>query len=298
MASAHAAAQPRGMPPSPSNTKSMKNLLLRSLSGIVYVGVIVAGLMLGHTVFKCFVELLTFLALQELLGLCNRHNTPTAALLLDLAGGAVLVLAVYGLAAADPHAALIYAALFTAYLVLRLVVQLFIHPAAPLECLAYSLMGQLYVALPLALMAAVYCRMPQGPMWLLAMFVMIWLNDTGAYCTGSLLGRHKMSPRISPKKSWEGFAGGVAFSIAGAMVMRGCWPGAWGALSFVAMGGMAVTVSLFATWGDLAESLIKRTLGVKDSGRLIPGHGGILDRIDSLLLVSPALCLYLLLVML
>ena len=124
---------------------------------------------------------------------------------------------------------------------------------------------------------------------------MIWLNDTGAFCVGSMIGRRRLFERISPKKSWEGFWGGMAFSIIAGILLYLFGDGIFGVFDdspwrWVALG---IVVPVFATWGDLAESLLKRTVHVKDSGHLIPGHGGILDRIDSLLLVSPAVVIFL-----
>ena len=153
-------------------------------------------------------------------------------------------------------------------------------------------MGQLCIALPLGIMS-MYYTLNDGTALLLAMFVMIWLSDTGAFIVGSLLGRHKLFPRISPAKSWEGFFGGIIFVIASAFVMKYCFGAYFTSTSLAALCGMGVTTAVFATWGDLVESLIKRTLGVKDSGNILPGHGGILDRIDSLLLVIPATLIYL-----
>ena len=130
-----------------------------------------------------------------------------------------------------------------------------------------------------------------GMLIALFMFVCIWLNDTGAYLVGCTIGKHRLFERISPKKSWEGFFGGMVFCIAA------------GAFAHLLIGGsqaiwipFAIIVSVFATWGDLVESLIKRTAGVKDSGNIMPGHGGVLDRIDSLLFVAPAILAYLFLV--
>ena len=122
---------------------------------------------------------------------------------------------------------------------------------------------------------------------------MIWCNDTGAYVIGSKFGQHgryRLFPRISPKKSWEGFIGGIFFSVVAAVLMSLFMDNM---LSMPLMIGLGFLVSIFATWGDLAESLVKRTVGVKDSGKFMPGHGGILDRIDSLLLVIPAMLCYL-----
>ena len=135
-----------------------------------------------------------------------------------------------------------------------------------------------------------------GFMLLLALFVLIWVNDTGAYCVGSLTakrpqGNHKMAPHVSPKKSWEGLIGGVVFTLAAAMVLYryGWFDGlraehnGWSlALLF------GLLTSVFGTLGDLMESLFKRSIGVKDSGRFLPGHGGVLDRFDSILFTAPA----------
>ena len=178
------------------------------------------------------------------------------------------------------------------YLTFRLVMQLYSQESSPLTNIAYSYMGQMYIALPLGLMS-MYYTLPDGKFLLLAMFIMIWLNDTGAFLVGSMIGKHKLFPRISPNKSWEGFIGGVVFAIASSFVFKYCFPSYFENISIFGLAGMGAVVGAFATWGDLVESLIKRTLGVKDSGKLLPGHGGILDRIDSLLLVIPASLLYL-----
>ena len=135
----------------------------------------------------------------------------------------------------------------------------------------------------------------------LSVFIFLWVNDTGAYCTGSLLGRHKLFPRISPAKSWEGSIGGAIFVLAAAyaigyydnmLVMDGDNSGR-GLLSIPAWLGLGLVVVIFGTWGDLVESLFKRTLGIKDSGNILPGHGGMLDRFDSSLLAIPAAVVYL-----
>jgi phosphatidate cytidylyltransferase len=125
---------------------------------------------------------------------------------------------------------------------------------------------------------------------------MIWLNDTGAYCVGSLLGKHRLCERLSPKKSWEGFFGGLVFCIAAGIVASYILSDSIYSFMIITI-SLGVVVCVFATVGDLFESLIKRTLHVKDSGNLIPGHGGILDRIDSLLFVAPAVFFFYALVM-
>ena len=123
----------------------------------------------------------------------------------------------------------------------------------------------------------------------LLLFVLIWLNDTGAYLVGSALGRRKLFPRISPGKSWEGFLGGLAIVACAALLMSPLFP----ELAWYHRVALSVVIVGVGTWGDLVESLIKRTAGAKDSGTLLPGHGGILDRFDSVMLATPAALLYL-----
>ena len=124
----------------------------------------------------------------------------------------------------------------------------------------------------------------------LSMYVFIWINDTGAYLSGVTLGKHKLFPRISPKKSWEGSIGGALATTASAFAIAHLFP----FMSVAQWIGMALVVVVFGTFGDLTESMMKRHLDIKDSGRILPGHGGILDRLDSMLLAIPAVVIYLL----
>lgn len=278
----------------------MKNLILRSITGIIYVGLICAAVLAGGWSYIVFFGLIAILALEEFYNLTNAsaggENMTT--LVIDVVGGLILCvgLGIVNTGVLSPFTmAVLGGTFFTVYLlylIVRLVLQLYNQEASPLTNLAYSYMGQMYIALPLGLMS-MYYTLPNGTHLLLAMFIMIWLNDTGAFCVGSLLGKHKLFPRISPNKSWEGFFGGVFFAIASAFVFKYGFGDYFDNISIGGLCGLGVVVAGFATWGDLVESLIKRTLGVKDSGSLLPGHGGILDRIDSLLLVVPASLLYL-----
>ena len=123
----------------------------------------------------------------------------------------------------------------------------------------------------------------------LSIFIFNWVNDTGAYCTGMLFGKHKLFERISPKKSWEGSIGGSVFCIISSFILAHFFP----FMSTEVWIGLALTVVIFGTWGDLTESLLKRRLGIKDSGNILPGHGGMLDRFDSAILAIPAAVVYL-----
>ncbi|MDE6066107.1 MAG: phosphatidate cytidylyltransferase [Duncaniella sp.] len=278
----------------------MKNLVKRSLTGIIYVALIVGAVLAGGWWFVGLVSLFAVLAIHEFGTLCNASDggEKVIAQTVDIVGALIMSvgLCCVNMGLLTPHTTAVlggtFFTMYLLYLVVRLVIQLYSREASPLTNLAYSYMGQLYIALPLGLMS-MYYTLPDGQALLLAMFVMIWLSDTGAFITGSLLGRHKLFPRISPGKTWEGLIGGVIFVIFSAIIMKMYFGWAFSSMSLGILCGMGVTVAAFATWGDLVESLIKRTLGVKDSGHLLPGHGGILDRIDSLLLVVPASLVYL-----
>jgi len=136
-------------------------------------------------------------------------------------------------------------------------------------------------------------RLDQGILWVFLVLVIPWAGDTGAYFAGRAFGRHPMSPRVSPKKTWEGFAGGITLSIVGVFIVRAASPSSLGVLDGLLLGAGLGAVAVV---GDLSESLLKRSYDVKDSGWIMPGHGGLLDRVDSLLFVGPLLYLYLTLV--
>ncbi len=191
------------------------------------------------------------------------------------------------------------ARIFLPYLLLLLylmIAELYLKKSNPLGNWAFTMLSQLYIALPFALLNILaYHNNPAessvsyNPILPLSIFVFLWLNDTGAYCIGSLFGRHRLFERISPKKSWEGSAGGAIFAIAASFAFACFFP----FMSMAQWIGLALTVIVFGTWGDLTESLMKRQLGIKDSGNILPGHGGMLDRFDSTLMAVPAAVAYL-----
>ena len=262
----------------------VKKFIIRAISGILYGVLIIASLVIDNELlFDILFGLIAVLGIHEFNHLMSAEGRNIEKSL-DAVGGLLLFLVpviwVIG-------GSTLGIGLYLAYLVARLVVQLYIKQGNPLTSLSASLMGQVYVALPLSILSSLYHFV--GQYMVLAMFAFIWISDTGAYMVGCLIGKHRLFERISPKKSWEGFFGGLGLSIIIAALAARFIPE-----DFVLLSGyaqwivFAVLVTIFSTWGDLCESLIKRTVGVKDSGKLIPGHGGILDRIDSLLLVALA----------
>lgn len=278
----------------------MKNLLLRSFTGIIYIGVIVAGILLGGWYLLVMCLLLGILGLAEFYGLSHKSiaRHPISFLLLDLIGACLLIFHSFDLCKQifvhniniTTTDVLLSAMPYACYMIARFILQLYSRETNPLNSLAYTIMGQLYIAVPFALLPLLYYY--TSPYLVLAMFILIWLNDTGAFIVGCTIGRHRLFPRISPKKSWEGFFGGLAFCIGAAFVFHYAFPQHFGTFNVIDLVGLSVIVSAFATWGDLIESLIKRTVNVKDSGNLLPGHGGMLDRIDSLLCVIPTTLCY------
>jgi len=158
-----------------------------------------------------------------------------------------------------------------------------------IEDIAVTLFGIIYVALLFAFQVAIHAG-PPGKKWLAFLYLVIWASDTGAYYVGTAFGKHRLYEKISPKKSIEGLMGGVLASVLVAILCKLWLVPLLGIIEAAALGAV---LALAGTVGDLAESLIKRSAGVKDSGTIIPGHGGILDRMDSILFAAPVLFFYL-----
>lgn len=268
----------------------MNKLLLRTVSGAVYVGLIVVSLAWGglwaFTLLCCFLAAAGMLELQKMTKGTSADHRVT--LILDVLIGLSIVASLY--LCQDSLKTYLLIGVEVAFLILlRAVMQLYIVRERPATDIALSMFSIGYVAVPLAI-ATVFANF-FGAHRMLLVFVMIWLNDTGAFLVGSAIGSHRLFERLSPKKSWEGFWGGLLFCVATGWLAAIVLPQYFGGTpwKYIVLGFI---VPVFATWGDLFESMIKRSVGVKDSGRIMPGHGGILDRIDSLLFVAPASALY------
>lgn len=267
-------------------------MLKRAIFGALYVAVIVAGILCGPFIFLLLLLLLSTLAVNEFLTMVsprpgNAADAGIAVLLrsLDCVGAAVLVVTMWTGLFFLPGVIT-----YVLYVIMRLTVQLWITSQNPLNSLAASMMSQLYIALPVGIMSIIFRLSPH---LLLLLFILVWVNDTFAYLSGRALGRHKLWERISPKKTWEGFWGGTIMTMVVAALCSLFASEYFAGIEIVPMSILGLIVAVTGTLGDLVESLIKRTVGVKDSGQLIPGHGGILDRIDSILLVVPSSLVFL-----
>lgn len=283
----------------------MKNFITRTITGILFVAIMVTGICLRGDAMILLFALITGLTLWEFTGLVNEHVADTTVnRFITTAAGVYLFLAFAGYCTGIvPPSAFIPYLLTLIYLFIS---ELYLKQKNPIQDWAYTMLSQLYIALPFSMINVLSFQ--ADPLtgqiayhWLLPMsvFIFLWANDTGAYCTGSLFGRHKLFPRVSPGKTWEGSIGGAVIVLIIAAVIS-YFAGSDTSLSTLNAQlstlkwlGLGLVVVFFGTWGDLVESLFKRTLGIKDSGNILPGHGGMLDRFDSSLMAIPAAIIYL-----
>lgn len=275
----------------------MRNFIIRAVSGILFVSIMVVGISFNALAMVFLFTLITGMTLWEYTGLVNEIEGVAVNRFITTAAGCYLFVAMAGYCSEiTPSAVFIPYLLTVVYLFIS---ELYSKNRNALHDWAYTMLGQMYIALPFSMINVLSFRTdPAGDgvvyEWILplAVFIFLWANDTGAYCTGSLLGRHKLFPRISPGKSWEGSIGGGLLVVAVAFLIGWLSSPAM-PLSMLTWIGLGLVVVFFGTWGDLVESLLKRTLGIKDSGHILPGHGGMLDRFDSSLMAIPASVIYL-----
>ena len=279
--------------------EKMKNLLVRTFSGLVLTGVFVGAILWSQWSFGALLLLiliggmLEFYRLSEDTGISPQRwlglSIGVTLFLLNFVVARVFEQPVTERIGAIVFVLLVYVALALPTL---FVCELFRKSPTPLANLGATSLGVLYIALPLSLLLyfpALYAGGWQ-PFMVLCYILVIWANDVFAYVAGMTLGKHRLCERLSPKKSWEGFFGGVAGAVAvGLIVARLLDASLW------LWGGLALVAALAGVAGDLVESMFKRASQVKDSGHVIPGHGGILDRFDALLLATPYVFIYLLL---
>lgn len=185
-------------------------------------------------------------------------------------------------------------------IILIMVIELYRRDDKPFDSLAHTLFSIIYTALPFSMFpfsafshTGLDSLLPHGitsfsPGIIVGFFILLWTNDSGAYLVGISIGRHRLMKRISPKKSWEGFFGGLILAAVVAWLLSG-WLGVVDRMTWIII---SIIISIAGTYGDLVESMLKRSIGVKDSGTIMPGHGGFLDRFDSAVLSFPLVFLF------
>lgn len=262
---------------------NFKNLITRAVSGLFFVVIMVACIWLSGFYFLGLSLFLVVAGLMEFYRLSKELESVEVPRITGVAGGVLLCLTVFFAFYEAPKPQLM--ALNILYIPLLFIFELYRKKGTPLRNLSLTVMGWLYVALPLALLLYVE-SLPLGNRMVLAFFIIIWASDTGAYLVGVFIGKHKMFERISPKKTWEGFAGGLCFALMTGYVFHQFGMIEWTLEKWLYV---SITIFVFGVLGDLVESLFKRSLGIKDSGHFLPGHGGVLDRFDSALIAAPFL---------
>lgn len=295
-------------------TSAFNTLVVRTLSGIVLLVVVVGAVLLSPYTMLALMLAICVGGMYEFYKLGEASGTQPQKCV-GIAVGVIAVLlsfwmavgnAMPGLSVAIALAVVLFFGIFAA--------ELYRKKEKPLLNIAVTIAGIAYVALPLAMVitlpllgglsaesiggggafCSADCSISYNP-WILLLYIfLVWTNDIGAYLFGVTFGRHRLFERISPKKSWEGFFGGLATAV-GMGVLFG-WllapQGADPSAGMLLWGGLAVVVVVSGVLGDLVESMFKRSVGVKDSGRIMPGHGGWLDRFDALIYSAPFVFLY------
>jgi phosphatidate cytidylyltransferase len=274
----------------------LKNLILRIITGIIFLFILIGAIVWRSMSFGILFSIICSLALYEfytIIGNTKAHPQKFYGIALGFSLFALNYFVAFK--QAEPVVLLLIIPL----IFIMFISELFSENEDPFTNLAYTLLGFLYIAVPFSLlnyiiafpMNAVF-PYTHTPYLLLGFFIIIWTNDTFAYAVGSLIGRNKMFERVSPKKSWEGAIGGLIFAVLSAYLMSYYFtflsPDIWV--------GLAIVAVVFGNIGDFIESQFKRSVKIKDSGNWLPGHGGMLDRFDSIIFATPFVISYLVLI--
>lgn len=277
--------------------KKLKELAVRTASGVVLLLLFVGALVWSKWSAGALFAVILVGGLLEFYRLCRKKGVQPMSSVGVATSLAIFALAFavfnqWGSPATETTARVVLGALLYVMLIVptTFVCELWRKSATPIANIATTFMGIIYVALPMAMLLFIpQMLVGKWSAWAMMAFVsIIWVNDICAYLVGVSIGKHRLCERISPKKSWEGFFGGLVGAIGFAMLFGHLLGG-----NLVVWGGLGLVVALAGVAGDLVESLIKREADVKDSGSMMPGHGGFLDRFDALFIATPFALFYL-----
>ena len=259
----------------------------RAITGFFFVAVMLASVLLGVYAFTLFFLILSVLSVEEFYRLVSTGEVKP-----QKRWGLALTLSIYlpvclYFFKGEP---LQYMLICVPLSALIIIAELYRNKPNPFQNIAFTLFGVLYAAVPFSFFYGIaFTDGEYSSHYPLAFLILLWASDTGAYLFGISLGKHKLFERHSPKKTWEGFAGGMVTSLAAAGILSIYF----NELPYYHWLSISAIIVVFGTLGDLSESMLKRSLSVKDSGTLLPGHGGLLDRFDGLLLAAPLVFVYL-----
>ena len=272
----------------------MKNLIIRSLSGLILVAAFVAMIFVSKFTFLLLILFVTVGSMAEFFKLISKTGISPQRTI-SIVCGAIMVATNFFVALGIIDVKYFVINILPFAIIIS--VELYRKKENPFTNIAYSILGIMYIAIPMSVMCYIPVVRVDGvaqyaPMMIFTYMLLVWANDVGAYLVGVTMGKNKLFERISPKKSWEGFWGGIIFAIATGWVMSNFEPiiGKYWVL-------FSIIIAVSSVFGDLAESMLKRSVNIKDSGSIIPGHGGFLDRFDAMFVSAPILFVFLILFM-
>lgn len=267
----------------------MNNFVTRTITGSVFVIILVGSVILGQPFFGILFAIIALAGMLEFYKLIAKSGYKPQAV-----SGLILGLSLY-ISLAFLSGQDYFSRLFNINILILLlvfVIELYRKTETPFQNIAVTLTGVFYIALPMGLMSLMFHPLvKEGVTYyglVLGFLIILWTNDTGAYLVGSKFGKNRLFERISPKKSWEGSIGGGLLALAAAYACY-YYFGRFELWQWMVIGAI---IAVFGTLGDLVESMLKRSLGVKDSGSVLPGHGGILDRFDAVLVAAPIVYIF------
>ncbi|MDR2927634.1 MAG: phosphatidate cytidylyltransferase [Cytophagaceae bacterium] len=268
----------------------MSNFVQRLLTGAVFISFVLAGIAWNEYSYLLVFAVCVFLGMFEFKKLLTTKSVRIQAGWAFLIGFYMFFVHYYYL---KGIISLGWFVLLIPMFLAVFVTELYRKSESPLTNIAYTLLTPLYIALPFASLHYIALYLIEyDPRPLLAFFVLIWCNDTFAYLAGRAFGKRRLFERVSPKKSWEGAIGGFLATLLAAYILSRIFPDilVWNFIIWLIIGAI---ISVAGVFGDLVESMIKRSVNKKDSGALLPGHGGVLDRFDGVLFAAPAVCCFL-----